>query len=228
MIYGSLGADTIAIMPARPAPAPAPAADVDSKARHDFALAREVDSRELWVAFVQKYPDSFPAAFARERIKQIDEARAREMAAAAAAVPMDTRQRAAPVATAPPPPPSQPSQASSPPPQPTPRAGGTEPTGASGQPEKPGQPQLSTLIRRAQAFIGQGDISAARSMLKRAADAGDASAALLLGATYDPNQLKQMGVVGIKPDIAQARAWYTKAGELGSAEAPKRITLLPP
>jgi TPR repeat protein len=73
----------------------------------------------------------------------------------------------------------------------------------------------------------QGDISAARAALKRAAETGDARAALALGATYDPNELKEMGAIGIKSDVAQALAWYMKAAEYGSAEAPKRIALLP-
>jgi TPR repeat protein len=31
--------------------------------------------------------------------------------------------------------------------------------------------------------------------------------------------LKQIGALGAKEDLAQARAWYQKASELGSAEA---------
>jgi TPR repeat protein len=33
-------------------------------------------------------------------------------------------------------------------------------------------------------------------------------------------------VVGVKADIAQARAWYEKAAEYGSAEASRRIATL--
>jgi TPR repeat protein len=45
------------------------------------------------------------------------------------------------------------------------------------------------------------------------------SAALALAATYDPLVLKQLRVVGAKEDIAEARVWYQKAAQLGSAEA---------
>jgi TPR repeat protein len=86
---------------------------------------------------------------------------------------------------------------------------------------------IEALLKRGQAFISQGDISAARAVLERAADAGDARAALALGATYDPNELKSMGVFGLKPDVARAQAWYAKAVEYGSSEAPRKITLLP-
>jgi hypothetical protein len=122
---------------------------------------------------------------------------------------------------------SSPQTASQPPPQPSPPAAPQATPGPAPGSRALAPEEVDALVRRAQAFIGQGDISAARAVLKRAVDAGDARAALALGATYDPNELKQMGAVGIKSDIAQARAWYMKAAEYGSAEAPKRIALLP-
>jgi TPR repeat protein len=39
--------------------------------------------------------------------------------------------------------------------------------------------------------------------------------------------LKALHVVGFRPDIAQARAWYEKAAEYGSAEASRRLAALP-
>ena len=44
----------------------------------------------------------------------------------------------------------------------------------------------ATLVKRGQDFIANGDLAAARLVLRRAADGGDAQAALLLGSTYDP------------------------------------------
>ena len=42
-----------------------------------------------------------------------------------------------------------------------------------------------------------------------------------------PAVLKQLHVVGFKPDVAQARAWYEKAADYGSAEASRRLAALP-
>jgi len=86
--------------------------------------------------------------------------------------------------------------------------------------------EVATLIKRGETFIANGDIAAARLLLRRAAESGNARAALALGATYDPAVLKQLGVLGAAADVAQARAWYEKAGELGSAEAPRRLEQL--
>ena len=86
--------------------------------------------------------------------------------------------------------------------------------------------EIDTLIKRGEAFISQGDISAARLMLRRAAEAGNPRAALSLGATYDPDMLRKMGVLGFQPDIAQARQWYEKAAAMGSGEASRRLAVL--
>jgi len=83
--------------------------------------------------------------------------------------------------------------------------------------------EIATLHRRGEELIGQGDIAGARLLLTRAAEAGDARAALALGATYDAANLNRLGVHGIVPDAAQARAWYAKAAEFGSDEASRRL-----
>ena len=62
---------------------------------------------------------------------------------------------------------------------------------------------------------------------RRAAEAGDAQAALALGGTYDPLVLKSLGVIGVAGLMRRRRAsWYQKAAELGSREAPQRIDQL--
>lgn len=86
--------------------------------------------------------------------------------------------------------------------------------------------ELDRLIARGERFIEQGDVSAARLVLERAADARDPRAALALGSTYDPNVLNRMGVVGVQPEPEKARAWYEKAAEFGSGEANQRLTAL--
>lgn len=86
--------------------------------------------------------------------------------------------------------------------------------------------ELALLMKRGQGLIETGDLSGARLLLKRAADAGSARAAFALGATYDPLVLKEIGALGFAPDVASARIWYEKAKELGSREAPRRLELL--
>jgi len=86
--------------------------------------------------------------------------------------------------------------------------------------------ELATLVRRRLDFLKTGDIPSARLALRRAASAGDAQAALALGATYDGMVLAELGVLGFAPDLAQARAWYQRALELGSDEASRRLDRL--
>jgi hypothetical protein len=86
--------------------------------------------------------------------------------------------------------------------------------------------ELALLIKRGQGLIETGDLSGARLLLRRAAEAGSARAAFALGATYDPMVLKEIGALGFAPDVAMARTWYEKAKELGSREAPRRLELL--
>jgi hypothetical protein len=61
---------------------------------------------------------------------------------------------------------------------------------------------------------------------QRGAEAGGARAALALAGTYDPNVLEQLGVKGFAPDVGQALAWYEKARDFGSPEAPRRLERL--
>jgi hypothetical protein len=89
-----------------------------------------------------------------------------------------------------------------------------------------GSEQLARLIKRGLEFLKDGDIAASRLVLRRAADAGNAQAALMLGATFDPIVLGELGVFGLTSDRATARAWYQKAMEFGSVEASRRIDRL--
>jgi TPR repeat protein len=63
-------------------------------------------------------------------------------------------------------------------------------------------------------------------VLERAADTGDAAAALALAATYDPAVLARHKVKGLVPDNAKAAHWYERARDLGSQEAPLRLNAL--
>jgi hypothetical protein len=85
---------------------------------------------------------------------------------------------------------------------------------------------IASLLQRADALIASGDVAAARLVLRRAADAGDAHAAMTLAETYDPAVLEKLGVHGFVPDLAMAQSWYEKARAFGSAEAPRRLETL--
>ena len=82
------------------------------------------------------------------------------------------------------------------------------------------------MIKRGKDILMSGDIISARLLLRRAADAGSAEAALALGATFDPIVIRRLGAVGMTPDIAQARQWYQRAADLGSAAAMGQLAKL--
>jgi hypothetical protein len=86
--------------------------------------------------------------------------------------------------------------------------------------------EIVALYERGEQLIAQGEIAAARLLFARAAEAGDGRSALALGASYDPNVLRKLGVLGVKGDAALAREWYAKASGFGSREAAQRIELL--
>jgi hypothetical protein len=86
--------------------------------------------------------------------------------------------------------------------------------------------EIAILLKRGEDFLAIGDVAAARVVLQRAAEARDAQAALVLAATYDPIVLRKMKVYGVSGDVALARAWYEKAKEYGSLEAPRRLEML--
>jgi len=83
--------------------------------------------------------------------------------------------------------------------------------------------ELTALLKRARSLIEIGDIAPARLLLERAADAQEASAALLLAQTYDPAVLGTPDMRSITPDPAMARDWYQKAARFGSQDAKQRL-----
>jgi hypothetical protein len=87
--------------------------------------------------------------------------------------------------------------------------------------------EIKILLQRGDHFIASGDLVTARMVFQRAAEAGDATAAIALGATYDPGVLARLGVVGMgAANVEKARHWYQKAESLGSSEASRRLQLL--
>jgi TPR repeat protein len=106
-------------------------------------------------------------------------------------------------------------------------SGKSVPAPATSQPRQHGADEIALMMKSGADLMANGDISAARLMYQRAAEAGDAMAALALAETYDPLVLRRVNPKGgITPDVALAHTWYEKAMELGSAVAPERLERL--
>ena len=86
--------------------------------------------------------------------------------------------------------------------------------------------EIELLMKQGEQFIAAGDVVTARIVFQRAAEAGNANAAMALGATYDPTVLAKLGVVGMSADVEKARSWYQTAEKLGSPEARRRLDVL--
>lgn len=86
--------------------------------------------------------------------------------------------------------------------------------------------ELAKFMDRAKRLIAAGDISPARLLLERAADAQDPTAALMLARTYDPDVLGAQNSRSINPDPTMAHVWYQRAAQLGSADAQRRLSEL--
>jgi len=91
---------------------------------------------------------------------------------------------------------------------------------------KIGEATVRDLVARADRLLEKGDIVGARAIYQRAAELGDASAALALGATYDPNRLWSLGALGLVGNKERAKQWYQRASELGHREAKARLSAL--
>jgi hypothetical protein len=83
--------------------------------------------------------------------------------------------------------------------------------------------ELAALLKRAKGLLAIGDITSARLLLERAADAQEPEAALMLAGTYDPQVLGSQDLRSVAPDPAAAKVWYQKAAQLGSADAKRRL-----
>jgi membrane protein involved in colicin uptake len=83
--------------------------------------------------------------------------------------------------------------------------------------------QVERLLANGEKYLGQGNIVVARQYFLRAAEAGNATAALRLAETHDPRELARLGVQGVTPDTATAQHWYERAHQLGSPHAQARL-----
>ena len=79
------------------------------------------------------------------------------------------------------------------------------------------------LLDRGNAAMADGDITAARLLFQRAADAGSAEAAHALGTTYDVQSLLAVGARATYANPVLAAAWYSRASELASDAAKRSL-----
>jgi len=112
---------------------------------------------------------------------------------------------------------------------PTPRASGDAKPAAPppvGAPAAADLAQAKALHAQGNQKLASGNVAAARMFYRRAAEAGFADAAFALAATYDPEELSRLKVVGLRPDVAAARHWYERARVLGFKGAEERLSRL--
>jgi nicotinamidase-related amidase len=86
--------------------------------------------------------------------------------------------------------------------------------------------EISHLMTRADLLLIQGDVAAARVVLDRAAETGNARALFTLAETYDPSMLSGWGTLGTRGDAAKARELYARALSGGVQEAKDRLEAL--
>lgn len=113
---------------------------------------------------------------------------------------------------------------------PAPAPPAAPPAAAAAPPSPPAPPPDRTrelgMHAKGMKLMDEGNIQAARLLFRHAAEAGLAQSALALAASYDPDELAKLRVVGMQPDVAAARQWYEKARELGAPEAAERLQRL--
>jgi len=99
-------------------------------------------------------------------------------------------------------------------------------------PEAPGGLEAARLMEQARLLLDQGNITAARSVLERAAESGSTLALFLLAETYDPAILSAWGIFSVwgifgrRGNVTKARKLYAKAIVGGVHEAKYRLSAL--
>ncbi len=78
-------------------------------------------------------------------------------------------------------------------------------------------------LARGRKMLQSGNIAIARALLERAASAGSAEAAALLGVSYDAEWLRRSGVLGISGDAPKATRWFEEARRMGAADVDRII-----
>ncbi|CUT15378.1 FIG00441069 hypothetical protein [Bradyrhizobium sp.] len=79
-VYGSLGGEDVSLVPAKPVVA-GPQANPDSEIRRDYELALQLGTRDVWAAFLNRYPSGFYTDLAKAQLNRIAAEDARAAAA---------------------------------------------------------------------------------------------------------------------------------------------------
>jgi hypothetical protein len=86
--------------------------------------------------------------------------------------------------------------------------------------------EIAGLLARGDWLFATGDVASARLLFERAADAGEAQAALRLGETFDPVYLDDSRLRGLHGDPDAAVFWYRHARDLGATGVASRLKKL--
>ena len=86
--------------------------------------------------------------------------------------------------------------------------------------------EIAGLLARGDWLFATGDVASARLLYERAADAGEARAAVRLGETFDPVYLDGSHLRGLRGDPDMAVFWYRHARDLGATEVASRLKKL--
>ena len=79
------------------------------------------------------------------------------------------------------------------------------------------------MMRKGDEQLEEGNVSAARLLYERAAEAGLAQAAMALAATFDAAEFARLKLRGVEANPNEAIRWYERARQLGAAGAEERL-----
>jgi hypothetical protein len=94
----------------------------------------------------------------------------------------------------------------------------------SDSPVSPAEEEI--LLKKGGILLDNGDVSAARLSFEALALRGSAKGAFAMAQSFDPAVLGSMTIAGLKPDMAKAKERYSKAAQLGSQDATRRLSAL--
>ena len=86
--------------------------------------------------------------------------------------------------------------------------------------------EIAALLARGDWMFATGNLASARLLYERAADAGEARAAVRLGETFDPVYLDGSNLRGMKGNPDTAVFWYRHARDLGATGIASRLKKL--
>jgi hypothetical protein len=86
--------------------------------------------------------------------------------------------------------------------------------------------EIAALLARGDWLFATGDVGSARLLYERAAEAGEARAAVRLGETFDPVYLDGSHLRGLQGDRGLAVFWYRHAHDLGATGVASRLKKL--